>query len=132
MAENTTLLLFFDALDSLSQSSVNRLINYILQIPCYFDRFGHIISGLKYIQLLNKQSLRNKPFCLAIGKDWTLRPSKTDLREIYTDLSWTHIHRKPYGSKKEKLKSLIELISAKQLREDGPVRILVKGASFIC
>ena len=76
---------------------------------------------------LTKESLKNKPFCLVLGKDWTLRPSKTDLRQIYTDLSWTRKHRKAYTVEQEDLKNITQILSEEQLGEDGPVRILVQG-----
>ena len=85
------------------------------------------MAGLENIQLLTKQSLRTKPFCLVIGKDWTLRPNKTDLREIYTDLSWKRKHRKAYTVEQEDMKNITQILSEEQLGEDGHVRILVQG-----
>ena len=64
---------------------------------------------------------------MAVGKDWTLRPSKTDLRQIYTDLSWTRKHRKAYTVEQEDLKNITQILNEEQLGEDGPVRILVQG-----
>ena len=84
-------------------------------------------TGIEKIQYWTKQSLRTKPFSLAVGKDWTLRPSKTDLREIYTDLSWTRKHRKAYTVEQEDLKNITQILNEEQLGEDGPVRILVQG-----
>ena len=54
-------------------------------------------------------------------------PSKTDLREIHTDLCWARKHRRVYGVKEEKLKSLAELLNDEELGPDAPVRILVQG-----
>ena len=76
---------------------------------------------------MTKQSLRTKPFCLAVGKDWTLRPNQTDLREIFTDLSWTRKHRKAHKVEQEDLKNMTQILSEEQLGENGPVRILVQG-----
>ena len=84
-------------------------------------------TEIEKIQYWTKQSLRTKPFSLAVGKDWTLRPSKTDLREIYTDLSWTRKHRKAYTVEREDLKNITQILSEEQLGEDRPVRILVQG-----
>ena len=83
--------------------------------------------GIAALQAWTRESLKTRPFCLAIGKDWTLRPSKIDLREIHTELCWARKHRKVYEVKEEKLKDITELLNDKQLRPDGPVRILVQG-----
>ena len=90
-------------------------------------RYLFFIAGLQNLQLLTKQSLRTKPFCLAIGKDWTLKPNKIDLREIFTDLSWTRKHRKAHTVEQEDLKNITQILSEEQLGKDGPVRILVQG-----
>ena len=51
----------------------------------YIIRFCHsVLTGLKRIQQWTKESMRTKPFSLAVGKDW----SKTDLREIHTNLTY--------------------------------------------
>ena len=73
--------------------------------------------------------MKIKPFCLAVGKDWTLKPSKTDLREIHTDLSWTRKHRKAHEIIEKKLENISQLLDEEQLEEHGPVRILVQGIS---
>ena len=88
--------------------------------------------GLQEIQLLTKQSMRTKPFCLASGKQWTLSPTATDLREIYTDLSWTRIRRQFLGgATQNRLKNITQILSDDRLGEDGPVRILVKGNPWV-
>ena len=71
--------------------------------------------------------MRIKPFCLALGKDWTSKPSKTDLREIHTNLKWTQKVRKECEVESENLQSLIQLLDDKDFQEQGPVRILVQG-----
>ena len=86
-----------------------------------------IFVGLTELKKLTKESLKNKPFSLAFGKEWTLRPSKVELREIFTDLSWTRKHRKSYTVEQEDLKNITQILSEEQLGEDGPVRILVQG-----
>ena len=95
-------------------------------------------SGLNEIQELTKQSLRNKPFCLAVGKEWEEKQRKMDLRDIHTNLSWSRKHRKASGFKQTELNDITQILSEEQLGEDGPVRILVQGrhleltlASFI-
>ena len=85
------------------------------------------ISGLNEIQELTKQSLRNKPFCLAIGKEWEENPRKTDLRKIHTDLSWSRKHRKAHGYVTENIHSITDVLSEDDLGEGGPVRILMQG-----
>ena len=77
--------------------------------------------------MVTKQSLGNKPFCMALGKEWTLSTSTVDLREIFTDLSWIRKHRKAYTVEQEDLKNITQILSEEQLGEDGPVRILVQG-----
>ena len=94
-----------------------------------FVHFLHSDVGLKEIQELTKQSLRSKPFCLAIGKEWEEKQRKMDLRGIHTKLSWTRKHRKASGFKQAKLDDITQILSEQQLGEDGPVRILVEGKS---
>ena len=70
----------------------------------------------------------NKPFCLAVGPDWTLKPPKPAprLKDIHTDLTWTKKDRKPGGVKQQRVESLTHLLLNEDLGE-GPVRILVQG-----
>ena len=93
-------------------------------------KIQNFVTGLKDIQLVTRQSLRTKPFCLALGKDWTLRPSTLDIRKIYTNLSWTRKHRKAYTVEEEDMKNITQILSEEQLGENGPVRILVQGTEF--
>ena len=96
----------------------------------YHSRFVNIFySGLNEIRELTKQSLRNKPFCLAVGKQWEEKQRKMDLRGIHTKLSWTRKHRKACGLKQTKLDDITQILSKEQLGEDGPIRILVQGKS---
>ena len=88
------------------------------------------ISGLNEIRELTKQSLRNKPFCLAVGKEWEEKQRKVDLRDIHTKLSWTRKHRKASGFKQSELNDITHILSEEQLGEDGPVRILVQGRNL--
>ena len=81
------------------------------------------------IQKWTKQSLRTKPFCLSLGKEWTPRPSNVYLRQIFTDLSWTRRHRKAYTVEQEDLENITQILNEEQLGEGGPVRILVQGTS---
>ena len=92
-----------------------------------FVHFLHSHVGLTEIQELTKQSLRSKPFCLAVGKEWEEKQRKMDLRGIHTKLSWTRKHRKASGFKQTKLDHITQILSEQQLGEDGPVRILVEG-----
>ena len=71
--------------------------------------------------------MRTKPFCLAVGKDWTSRPSKTDLREIHTNLTWKQKFRKECQVDSKYLESLVDLLDDEELQQQGPVRILVLG-----
>ena len=79
------------------------------------------------IQELTKQSLRTKPFCLTIGKEWEEKQGKMDLRRIHTKLSWTRKQRKASGFKQTKLNDITQILSEEQLGENRPVRILVQG-----
>ena len=74
--------------------------------------------------------MKTKPFCWAVGKEWTLRPSNTDLREIHTDLNWTRKHRKAHKTETTRLENITHLLDEKQLGDHGPVRILVEGNIF--
>ena len=74
--------------------------------------------------------MKNKPFSLAIGKDWTLKPSKTDdFRRIYTKLGWKRKHRKASMVEKEDLEDITRILNEEQFGDGGPVRILVQGKS---
>ena len=84
-------------------------------------------SEIQNIQRWTKESMKTKPFCLAVGKEWTKTPSKTDLREIHTDLSWTRKHRMAHKTDTTRLENIIHLLDEKQLGDHGPVRILVEG-----
>ena len=98
--------------------------------PGFFWRKAYlkaIVSGFKLLQRWTRESLKNKPFCLALGKDWTLSRDLVDLREIHTDLSWTRKHRKAYTVEQEDLKNITQILSEEQLGEEGPVRILIQG-----
>ena len=64
---------------------------------------------------------------MAFGKEWTLRPSKVDLRQIFTDLNWIRKQRKAYTVEQEDLKNITQILSEEQLGEEGPVTILVQG-----
>ena len=90
----------------------------------YFHFIFH--QGLTEIQELTKQSLRNKPFCLAVGKEWEEKQRKMDLRDIHTKLSWTRKQRKASGFKETKLNNFTQILSKEQLNDDGPVRILIE------
>ena len=84
-------------------------------------------TGREKLQSLTKQSLKTKPFCLALNKDWTKTQSNVDLRQIFTDLSWTRKHGKAYTVEQEDLKNITQILNEEQLGECGPVRILVQG-----
>ena len=86
-------------------------------------------EGIAILQMWTQQSLRSKPFCLAHGKDWTLRPSKTNLKEIYTDLKWTRKHRKAYTVEEEDLRNIVQILNEEELYDNGPVRILIQGTN---
>ena len=91
--------------------------------------FDILHPGLNEIQELTKQSLRNKPFCLAVGKEWEEKQRKMNLRDIHTKLSWNRKHRKARGFKQTELDDITQILNEEQLGEDGPVRILVQGMS---
>ena len=86
-----------------------------------------LFLGLDEIQEFTKQSLKTKPFLWAIGKEWEENPRKTDLRKIHTDLSWTRKHRKAHRFITENIHSITDVRSEDDLREGGPVRILMQG-----
>ena len=89
------------------------------------------VSGFKQLQGWTQSSLKNKPFCLALGKDWTFSRDLVDLREIHTDLNWTRKHRKAHGIEQKKIKDITQLLNEEQLGEEGPVRILVQGSCLL-
>ena len=97
-----------------------------------FAHFLHSHVGLNEIQELTKQSLRNKPFCLATGKEWEEKQRMMDLRDIHTKLSWTRKQRKTSGFEQTELNDITQILSEEQLGEDGPVRILIEGTHSLC
>ena len=112
-------------MESLYAFNKDRTIGFQQIQICYM-----YFSGIQNIQKWTKESMKTKPFSLAVGKEWTLRPSKTDLREIHTDLSWTRKHRKVHKTETRRLENITHLLDEKQLGDHGPVRILVKGNIF--
>ena len=84
-------------------------------------------SGMSKIQEWTKESMKTKPFCLAVSKDWTEQPGKLDLREIYTKLVWKKKQRKACMVEQEDLKDITKILSEEKLEDKGPVRILVQG-----
>ena len=112
-------------MESLYAFNKDRTIGFEQIQICYM-----YFSGIQNIQKWTKESMKTKPFSLVVGKEWTLRPSKTDLREIHTDLSWTRKHRKAHKTETTRLENITHLLDEKQLGDHGPVRILVKGNIF--
>ena len=88
--------------------------------------------GLEEIQMLTKQSLREKPFSTAKGKIWTETPSSIPLEDIYTKLRWVKKHRRTFGLVFEELTDVTKLLNEHQLGYCGPVRVLAVGKSLYC
>ena len=87
----------------------------------------NFVLGLKKIQELTKQSMKTKPFCLAVSKDWTIPSGKIGLREIYTKLVWKKKNRKACMVEREFREDITKILSEERLEDEGPVRILVQG-----
>ena len=86
------------------------------------------IVGLNDIQRWIRVSLKTTPFSLITGKDWTLRSSKTDLRDVYTKLSLAQIKRRANGVERKELDDITTLLREIQKGEESePIRILVQG-----
>ncbi len=91
---------------------------------------SRLFTGLDEIREWLKDSLKTKPFCLSIGKDWTKKGWETDLRDIYTDLTLKRKYKKTYGLEAENLTDVTQLLNRQKLGQDegeGPVRILLTG-----
>ena len=85
------------------------------------------IVGLREIQKLTKDSLKTKPFSLAVGRDWTLQTDVTDLRKIYSKLSWKKKNKSGYVVDREDLKDITHILNGREFDGEDPVRILVQG-----
>ena len=102
----------------------------ILQIPSLIwkSRIRSLyFIGIDQIRQWTKRSLSRKPFCLIADKDWTNRPRKVELREIYTKLIFVSKHRKSSGVEEKLWDDTPELFQHIGLGEDDPVRILMQG-----
>ena len=84
-------------------------------------------TGLREIQGWVKQSLREKPFCMAKGKIWTERYSSISLKDIYTNLRVVKKERKTSGTETTELPDLTQMLLKPWEQEDGPIRILATG-----
>ena len=91
--------------------------------------FVSLISGLTDIQVLLRQSVKNKPFCLADGFDWTPLPRipRPPVKHIHTKLNWTRKNRNQLCTKRECIDDITQIFNDEDLDENGPVRILLQG-----
>ena len=94
------------------------------EIQCYF-------AGLREIQKLTRDSLKTKPFSLAVGRDWTPQVDETDLRKIYSKLSWKKKNKSGYVTNREDLKDITDILKGREFDEEDPIRILVQGKEII-
>ena len=83
--------------------------------------YCHVL-GLNTIKELTKQSIHTKPFCLAVGKEWTLRQSTFKLEDTYTELHFQMKYRKPTWTEKKPLENIFTLFEDTKLR-----RLLIEG-----
>ena len=91
--------------------------------------FIPLISELNKIQLLLRQSMKNKPFCLADGLDWTphRRTPGPPVKHIHTKLSLTRKNRNQIPTEREYIEDITQIFSDDNLEENGPARILLQG-----
>ena len=69
-----------------------------------------------------KDSIMTKPFCLAVGKEWTLSQSTFSLEDTYTELHFQMKYRKPSETWKAPLENVFIPFQDPKLR-----RLLVEG-----
>ena len=81
-----------------------------------------MLLGLNIIKELTKQSIHTKPFCLAVGKEWTLRQSEFKLEDTYTELHFQMKYRKPTWTEKKPLEDIFTLFEDTTLK-----RLLIEG-----
>ncbi len=70
--------------------------------------------------------MQTKPFCLAVGKEWTLKQSKFKLEDTYTELHFQMKYRKPGWVEKKPLDNIFSLFEDKTLK-----RLLIEGTKSI-
>ena len=86
-------------------------------------------TGLNDIVQWTGESLRTAPYGEATHKEWTKKPLRTPFRNIFTELTLKTKERETSGTKEQKLDKVTQILDAKKLGQDGPVRILVTGES---
>ena len=84
------------------------------------------ISASRNIRKWTEESFKSPPFNLALQTEWLSTPRVVKLKDIYTNLRWVHIHRKPCDVLKQDIDGYWQMLMNKELG-DGPVRILVEG-----
>ncbi len=90
-------------------------------------------SGLRQIQGWLKESLRTKPFCLAV-KDWMKNPNwstQADVRDVLTALTLKLKFRTSDKVREEELDDMTKLFDDKLYPDEKVKRILVTGLHFI-
>ncbi len=86
-------------------------------IIMFFD-----VLGLQQIKFLTRQSIAEKPFCLAVGKEWSLRQSTFKLEDTFTELHFQMKYRKPSWIEKKPLENIFSLFDNNNLK-----RLLIEG-----
>ena len=84
--------------------------------------YAFLFIGIGIIEKLTRQSIHTKPFCLAVGKEWTLRQSEFKLEDTYTELHFQMKYRKPTWTEKRPLDNIFTLFEDTSLK-----RLLIEG-----
>ncbi len=82
---------------------------------------------MEQIQKGTKESIRRKPFCLAISMAWLANPHRFSLELTYTKLEWMKRDTLPGGVVRREMCDITDLLDEKQLGTADPARILVTG-----
>ncbi len=97
-------------------------MHIIKRIVIILKNLLEFFAGFDYIKLQTRQSIQTKPFCLAVGKEWTLRQSEFRHEDTYTELHFQMKYRKPTWTEKKPLGNIFTLFEDKTLR-----RLLIEG-----
>ena len=94
----------------------------------HFKCLVFCLAGVKDIALWTKRSLKSKPFSLATSKDWSPRPIKVDLRNVFTKVFWSINHRKLSGVERKYFDDIEQMLREIRFGEEDSRRVIVQGA----
>ena len=91
--------------------------------------YPYLFSEIQNIIKWTKQSFRSPPYNLAVHSECSSTTRTVKMNDIYTDLKWVHIHRKPCDVVAQDIDGYWQMLVNQELdkTDKEPVRILVVG-----